>query len=358
MKELFKVLKDHRNPFMEELVNSSHQYCFRDEVQSFVGDADSVDLDECGTEKVVRVWLVDPSFHSNLSSALRKLQDAKLVIDQFGFQIDGTGIQRENETVEEQARLSDKLTVLVNDIGIAMKRLGYALYGGKVYKKRDKAKYTYSYKCEVEAFVNSLAANELFKARLLKDMKKVIDILANPHCEVIRPLCVDYNLIEVNEGQCWSIKERRFLETAIEDKDIGHVTPRAFSPYDPAKEPEPKYFKEILENSLPEADIEMFCEDFLRLLMHNQKRHKDKVPCLVGAANSGKTSLFQPILGLVHHSNVATITKQRVFNKAMINRFTELIFVDEASPSTLDIDGWKILTQGGYTACDIKYQTA
>jgi len=86
------------------------------------------------------------------------------------FQLDGTGIQRGKETVEEQAKLSDKLTVLVNDIGIAMKRLGYALYGGKVYTKCDKAKYTYSYKCKVEAFVNSLAGNELFKARLLKDM--------------------------------------------------------------------------------------------------------------------------------------------------------------------------------------------
>lgn len=339
-------------------MNSSYQYCFQDEFERFVGDADSVDLDECGTENVVRICLVDPSFYSSVSWALRKLQDAKLVIDQFGFELDGSAVPRGNETVDEQARLSDKLTVLVNDIGIAMKRLGYALYGGKVYKKCDKAKYTYSYKCEVEAFVNSLAANESFKARLLKDMKRVIDILANPHCEVIRPLCVDYNLIEVNDGKCWSIKERRFLEDAIEDKDIGHVTPRAFSPYDATREPEPKYFKEILENSLTEAEIEEFCEDFLRLLNHNQKRHKDKVPCLIGAANSGKTSLFQPILGLVHHGNIATITKQRVFNKAMINHFTEVIFVDEASPSTLDIDDWKILTQGGYTACDIKYQTA
>ncbi|KAK2554170.1 hypothetical protein P5673_024527 [Acropora cervicornis] len=42
----------------------------------------------------------------------------------------------------------------------------------------------------------------------------------------------------------------------------------------------------------------------------------------------------------------------------MINRFTELIFIDEASPSTLAIDDWKILTQGGYTACDVKYKTA
>jgi len=68
-----------------------------------------------------------------------------------------------------------------------------------------------------------------------------------------------------------------------------------------------KYFKEILENSLQEAEISTFCEDFLKLLNHNQKRHKDRVPCLIGAANSGKTSLFQPLLGLIHHSHIATI---------------------------------------------------
>ena len=35
-----------------------------------------------------------------------------------------------------------------------------------------------------------------------------------------------------------------------------------------------------------------------------------------------------------------------------------MILIDEACPSTLDIDDWKILTQGGYTACDVKYKTA
>ena len=125
---------------MEELVNSSYQYCFRDEFEGFMGETDSVDLDDCGTEKVVRVCLVDPSFQGSLSWALRKLQDKKLVVDQFGFQLDGdSGIQTGNKTVEEQTRLSDNFTVLVNDIGIAMKRLGYALYNGKVYKKCDKA---------------------------------------------------------------------------------------------------------------------------------------------------------------------------------------------------------------------------
>ena len=72
------------------------------------------------------------------------------------------------------------------------------------------------------------------------------------------------------------------------------------------------------------------------MLNFNQKKHKERVPCLVGEPESGKTSLFYPILGLIHHSNVATVTKQKVFNKAMIGKNTEVIFIDEATPSTLD----------------------
>ena len=197
--------------------------------------------------------------------------------------------------------------------------------------------------------------NEFFKARLLKDMRKIIDILSDPDCEVVRPISIDYNLIEVNGGHCWSIKERRFVKNPIPDEKIGIISPRAFTTYEPGKEPDPKYFKEILENSLSEVEVGEFCEDFLKLLNFNKKCHKEKVPCLIGDANSGKTSLFHPILGLVHYTNIETITKQRVFNKAMISKSTEASFIDEASTSTMDVDDWKILTQGGYTACDVKY---
>ena len=148
------------------------------------------------------------------------------------------------------------------------------------------------------------------------------------------------------------------MESPIPEEKIGLVTPRAFSKYDPQRNADPKYFREILENSLTDSDISEFCDDFLKLLHFNQKRHKGKVPCLIGDANSGKTSLFQPVVGLIHHSNIATVTKQRAFNKAMINKATEVIFIDEASISTMEIDDWKILTQGGYTAADVKYQTA
>ena len=59
-----------------------------------------------------------------------------------------------------------------------------------------------------------------------------------------------------------------------------------------------------------------------------------------------------------NQGNVATVTKQKAFNKSMITPFTEVIFIDEATEHTLDIDDWKILTQGGYAAHDVKYQSA
>ena len=82
------------------------------------------------------------------------------------------------------------------------------------------------------------------------------------------------------------------------------------------------------------------------------------MPCLVGDANSGKTSLFAPILGVIPPSKIARVTKQKSFNKAMIDEQTEVIFVDEASVDIMDIDDWKILTQGGWTAHDRKFSTA
>ena len=62
--------------------------------------------------------------------------------------------------------VSDKLTILVNDITIAMQRLQHASYRGKVYKRGERSKYTYSYRGEARAFVNTLATNEFFKSRL------------------------------------------------------------------------------------------------------------------------------------------------------------------------------------------------
>ena len=58
MKELFKVLKDHNNKFMQDLVTSSYQQCFLTVAEGFLSDSESMDVEECGTENVVSVRVI------------------------------------------------------------------------------------------------------------------------------------------------------------------------------------------------------------------------------------------------------------------------------------------------------------
>jgi hypothetical protein len=78
-----------------------------------------------------------------------------------------------------------------------MKRLGYAIYKGTVYKKNPRAIYTYTYKCEMNAFVGTLEGNESFKSRLLKYGYKLRDKLKNPNSQLIHQIEVCHDLIEV-----------------------------------------------------------------------------------------------------------------------------------------------------------------
>ena len=49
---------------------------------------------------------------------------------------------------------------------------------------------------------------------------------------------------------------------------------------------------------------------------------------------------------IIDPSKVARVTKQREFNKAMIDEETELINLDEARVELMEVDDWKIITQG------------
>ena len=50
------------------------------------------------------------------------------------------------------------------------------------------------------------------------------------------------------------------------------------------------------------------------------------------------------------------ITKQKSFNKSLVDENSQIVFLDEAHVGLVDADDWKILTQGGLTAHDRKYK--
>ena len=84
--------------------------------------------------------------------------------------------------------------------------------------------------------------------------------------------------------------------------------------------------------------------------------------CLIGEPNSGKTSLFMPITHFIPARYVAMISKQKAFNKSLVDENTQITSLDEGYVKLTDqdenIDTWKILTQGGLTAHDCKYKTS
>ena len=65
-----------------------------------------------------------------------------------------------------------------------------------------------------------------------------------------------------------------------------------------------------------------------------------------GPTNCGKTTLLNPILAFIPHQNVATLTKEGRFSLAMVNRTTELTFVDEFEAANLSAEQAKQVLQG------------
>ena len=98
------MVKDHKNPMVQEIVNNSYEKCFQREMETFFGDYD-FDCD-CGREKVASCFLINPSYSSTLQNAMIKLQDAKLTIDLIGFDDEIPSIGKG----DDEAQLGDSLT--------------------------------------------------------------------------------------------------------------------------------------------------------------------------------------------------------------------------------------------------------
>jgi len=64
------------------------------------------------------------------------------------------------------------------------------------------------------------------------------------------------------------------------------------------------------------------------------------------------------VFQIVPLNQIARLTKQKSFNKAMFDNSTEIIVLDEAFPGLLEIDDWKILCQEGFTSHDVKGKKA
>jgi len=243
----------------------------------------------------------------------------------------------------------------------AMIDLNCALHRGQVYVKPKESKITFVKYKDVEGFLNTLTANEAMAEELIGKIPSVASILKNDQCHVIRQLEIDHNFIEVLNDQVFNIKEKKFMPitSCFKASDCGCVSPRTFIHYDPdvCKNPTPKIFMNFLANSFVSTDERRhFLRKYYQCLCAKQFEHKTRKLCIVGEKDSGKTSLLAPLQGIMPIERIATLTKEKQFSAQMISEDTELVFVDEWSPQTLDAEDAKKLLQGGYFVTAVKHK--
>ena len=98
-------------------------------------------------------------------------------------------------------------------------------------------------------------ASSPLREGILKPLTTLHKLMSNPACELFPQLTLDLDLIEVQEGKCFKISQRKFIDSAFTQRDFRKISPRMFIPYDSASPPELKYFKDTFLNSFHDDDV-------------------------------------------------------------------------------------------------------
>ena len=215
------TIKDHNNDFLQRKVDLSFEHCLET-------------LQSQGSERVFRLQVVCPSFAVELQ---RKVILALLKAGLHVFGIQAASEPERTPVGKALAALS--VIVALNEIERAMKKLGYAVHHGEVFKKNPAAKFTFEHSCTVKKFPSILSNNERIKDVIVPHFSKLESMLADPECEFTRPIRINYDLIEVSIGWYFSISKRQFVEHPVKKCE----TPRAFIKYEHTKVPDVRYIQ-------------------------------------------------------------------------------------------------------------------
>ncbi|XP_066920801.1 serine-rich adhesin for platelets-like [Clytia hemisphaerica] len=127
-------------------------------------------------------------------------------------------------------------------------------------------------------------------------------------------------------------------------------SPRAFVKYayDANKRPYPEPFIKGVENSFGNPVVrKRFYKKYYQLLVHKQFPHKETKLCLVGPADSAKTSWFSPFKGIIPARYIAGVMNDGRFSAALIDDQTQIVMMDEWTPDSLSCEDAKRVLQGG-----------
>ena len=291
---------------------------------------------------------------ANHEGYLREFETAIAKLESDGLVFETT---HEDESHDEgPAPPSNELISTVGKVERVMELCSHALYRGHIYTRPDKAELTYVKLMDVSSYLHKLLANDAITKDLLKHFKNIENILSHPACEMIQQLRFDYNLIEVSNGFCFNISQRAFLSHAINESEIGKLSPRAYVPYDCSSSPRPGYFRDGVLNSFENEEVRLnFLNKFFQCLVPFKMPQKTRKLAVVGPRDSGKTAWASVLHRIVPKEYIASVTSEHQFSASMITEATQLVVIDEWSNNTMNADLAKTLLQGGWMVTAVKH---
>ena len=341
-KVLSNALKDHDSKFGKEIVAASNAYC-----TAKIGERRFV-----LAKKPCRISICNPQMEDEIKGMFRGLVADGLVMEANRELMGITNsLPRDKPTTGLH-----KAIIAVRDTLLDGKQ---ALYRGHIYSLAEKAQFTYGPLDPVDVYINKILQYDHLAPILLGHAKPVIEILENAACSIINQLVIDYDLIEVNDGRCWKISTRKFIDMPYDESQLGIITPRMFCEFDSREEPKPEYFKTSILNSFPQPQqYSVFLNKWYQLLLHQGM--PQKIPKLLtwGSRDSGKSTWVEPLRGIIPQRYFGALTKEKAFGTSMIDEDTQLPFVDEFVPEKyVSNDTAKALFQGGLFSNTKKYKT-
>lgn len=280
-KQLFQTVKDHNNPTMQEMVDVSNSYCYRNAPvsSSNTDDEDEEEDDEFHpthfpTVPCCFVIVNHGGYLQEFQNGIQKVQSDGLVVE--------TALRAEFGTRPSRTP-SNQVISTIRKVERVVNLSGHVLYHGQIYARPNNAKFTYVSLMDVSSYLNKLLANDAINEQLVNNLKSVETILSHPAYEIIPQIVFDFNLIEVSNSFCFAISTRAFLPNAIRDCQIGKLSPRAYLPYDCSSSLEPGYFREGIYNSFPDENVRMsFLNKFYQCLLAHKIPQKTRKLVVAG----------------------------------------------------------------------------
>ena len=136
------------------------------------------------------------------------------------------------------AEASKDISVCIDRIKDTMRAMDYVLYRGQIFAKAKGAKYIFLRMTSIKEYLNKVLMNETLRDGIITNFFKIEALLSAECCEIIGQLKIDLDLIEVLDGQCFSISQRKFIPCPISEDQLGAVSPRMFFSYDITATPE------------------------------------------------------------------------------------------------------------------------